>query len=102
MTCHCPVTFPPDLGTKVEQDLIADWTSNGDQPEITGLTMISKPAGEGYEIRTDIAGTTAQWRRSNDQRWRLLNAPLPNGHNTAQILIERIGYTPLDTVISLK
>ena len=78
-----------DLGEIPEEDLIAKWWPNGEQPQLPPLEMEEKEGT--IRLFSSQNDATIIWRQPQDSLWNIYMNPLPSG-KSFEAKAERIGY----------
>ncbi|MGB5356002.1 MAG: sulfatase [Eudoraea sp.] len=82
-----------DLGKYPENELIAKWLINEEQPRLGPLELMEK--GDQIELISHMKDATILWKVPKDSIWMIYNHPLPR-HMAFEAKAERIGYSDSD------
>ena len=87
-----------DLGATSEDALIAQWLVKGEAPHVPRPQLTRE--GNLLDVRCELEGVTISCKSPGDPIWRLCGQSVDPGDGGVRIRLERIGFTPFDTLVA--
>jgi arylsulfatase A-like enzyme len=78
-----------DLGQYPEKELIAQWLTDGEQPQLSPPEATEK--GNEFHLSANLPDATLVWKTPQDSLWRLYDSPIPDTQ-AFEAKSVRIGY----------